>query len=118
MSKKPNAPEPFVEKDTYTKEEMREIVRDSQERQLRVDSTRIYGNAFFAESLDHLQGLASRDPFWRNVYQYGLVFKQQFESNTGQEQPPQPQREPVKSTPAPTKTPLDEKSDPPGDGND
>lgn len=68
---------------------MKQIVQDSQQRQLAVDELRAHGNAFFAESLDHIGTLAGRDPFWRKVHQYGALFRQQFEANSGQVAPPQ-----------------------------
>jgi hypothetical protein len=96
------------DKESYTKEELLKIVAEAQQRQFQADDMRAYGNAFFAEALDHIGTLGARDPFWKRTFQYGLLFKKQFETNTGQIQPEQPQREPIKSTPSPQKKPIDE----------
>ena len=81
------------EKDQYSKEEVEQKIKEAQQRQLQHDEMRIHGNAFFAEALGHIEGLATRDPFWRGVYQYGKLFEQQFKANTGQIQPTQKQEE-------------------------
>jgi len=84
-----------------TKEELdkqiADAVRKGQEAQLQADEMRTYGNAFFAESLDHIGTLATKELFWRRVYQYGTLFRKQFEMNTGQAQPEKPpEKEPEK----------------------
>lgn len=71
----------------YTEEEVREHIRAAQERQLAADNERVYGNAFFAEALDHIGNLARNDQFWKDVYAYGTAFKRNFEVQTGQVTP-------------------------------
>jgi hypothetical protein len=106
------------DKESYTKDELKQIVAEAQQRQFQADDMRAYGNAFFAEAMDHIGTLGARDPFWKRVYQYGLLFKKQFETNTGQIPPEQPPREPIKSTPAPTKSPFVEPSENDSSGYD
>ena len=111
----PEAPE---EKETYTKEEMLKILREAQERQYQADDLRIHGNAFFAEALDHIGQLGARDPFWKTVYNYGIVFENQFKTNTGQVQTPQPAAQ-TSSQPVPkTRPDLKKPAGHPGSGSD
>lgn len=51
------------------------------------------GNAFFAEALEHLAGMARGSEFWLNAYNCGIWLKQEFEYNTGQKPRPQPQED-------------------------
>jgi hypothetical protein len=75
------------EKETYTKEDVQKMLAEERKNQFLADETRIHGNAFFAEALDHIGTLAARDPFWRKVHQFGNMFKNQFQINTGQAAP-------------------------------
>lgn len=104
------APASPEEQETFTKEDVQRIVAAERERQFMMDETRIHGNAFFAESLDHISTLA-RDPFWKKVYQFGTMFKNQFEINSGQVAPAQPQR----AAPAAKEKPASKKSTPAAD---
>lgn len=79
------------EKKLFTEEDVQKIVAAERKRQFIMDESRIHGNAFFAESLDHISTLA-RDPFWKKVYQFGTMFKNQFEINSGQAAPVAPQQ--------------------------
>lgn len=74
---------------TYTEEQVKAMLEAAQRRQLEADEIRIHGNAFFAEALDHVAQLSRTDPFWKRTYQYGVLFKEQFEANTGQAPKPQ-----------------------------
>lgn len=74
------------EKKLFTEEDVQRIVAEERKRQFMRDESRIHGNAFFAESLDHI-GTLARDPFWKKVYQFGTMFKNQFEINSGQVEP-------------------------------
>ena len=91
------------EQETFTKEDVQKIVAEERKRQFIADDTRIHGNAFFAEALDHIGTLAARDPFWKRVYQFGTMFKNQFEINSGQAAPAAPQEKvaPAKSAAKP-----------------
>jgi hypothetical protein len=106
MAKTKEPQEPVPEKDNYTKEEVQQMLHDAQVRQAEMDSMRIHGNAFFAEALDHIGSLAQKDKFWQTVYGYGRIFKQQFESNTGQAEQPLPKR----NTPSKDAKPAKEKT--------
>ena len=99
--RKRNMTETPDEQTSFTKEEMdkkiAEAVHNAQVAQFQADEMRIYGNEFFAESLDHMATLAQRDPHWAKVFTYGKIFRQQFELNTGQAQAQQPpKKEPEK----------------------
>ncbi len=80
-------PAPTEEQETFTKEDVQRIVAEERKRQFMMDDSRIHGNAFFAEALDHISTLGARDPFWKRVYQFGMMFKNQFEINSGQAAP-------------------------------
>jgi len=75
------------EKKLFTEEDVQKIVAEERKRQFMMDDSRIHGNAFFAEALDHISTLGARDPFWKRVYQFGMMFKNQFEINSGQAAP-------------------------------
>ena len=109
----PVTPEQPEEQETFTKEDVLKIIQQERKNQFLADETRIHGNAFFAEALDHIATLGARDPFWKKVYGTGMMFKQQFEINTGQvavapQQKPAPaaapaaKKEPEKPADAPT----------------
>lgn len=51
------------------------------------------GNAFFAEALDHIAGLARTSDFWHGALNCGVYLKQEFEYNTGQKPRPTPKPE-------------------------
>jgi hypothetical protein len=78
-----------TEKKMYSEEEVNAAIRAGQQRQMAADNERAYGNAFYAEALDHIAGLSKTSQFWKDVYAYGLAFKQNFEISTGQIAPPQ-----------------------------
>lgn len=86
------------EKKLYTEEEVNGIIKSAQKRQLQADEMRTNGNIFFAEALDHISTLAKGDRAWRTVYEYGKLFRSQFEANTGQiqKEEPAPKPEPKK----------------------
>jgi len=72
------------EKKVYTEDQVNDIIKAAQRRQLEADEMRTYGNMFFAEALDHISTLAKGDKVWKTVYEYGTLFRRQFETNTGQ----------------------------------
>lgn len=90
------------EKKVYTEDEVNDIIKAAQRRQLEADEMRTYGNMFFAEALDHISTLAKGDKVWKTVYEYGMLFRRQFETNTGQinTAPPVPAAKPKEDKPA------------------
>lgn len=74
-------------------EATRKAVQDAQIAQASHDRLCSDGNAFFAEALDHLAGLARTSGFWLNAYNCGIYLKQEFEYNTGQKARPAPKQE-------------------------
>jgi hypothetical protein len=87
MSENPAEP-----KESYTPEEVKEEIKKAQRAQLDADEMRVHGNAFFAEALDHISGIAAKDKFWAKTWQYGALFRKQFEANTGQVEIPSVER--------------------------
>lgn len=99
-------PAPTEEQETFTKEDVQRIVAEERKRQFMMDDSRIHGNAFFAEALDHISTLGARDPFWKRVYQFGMMFKNQFEINSGQAAPASQQTAAPAAKEKPTKKPA------------